>query len=421
MTISEPSVTPREERADTRNGQVSSGPGSGIPICLVGPGWTFTSGISYYTCRLANAVAESHETSVIQLRRLLPRRLYPGRQRVGLERARMTFRANVSVYNGIDWWWGRSLAGALRFLRARRPGILVLEWWTAAALHTYLVLAIAARAFGISVIIELHELQDPGEAGLPVARHYAQWGLRMLLRLSRGCVVHSKSDWRMLESGYGSLNMRVAVAAHGPYDQYRHSVVEGTVASEAAVSAVRAAPRPDVVNLLFFGLIRPYKGLEDLLEVFNELSDEEAAGLWLTVVGETWEGCTEPARLIETSPYSDRITFVNEYVPDEVVAAAFAHADVVVLPYRRSSSSGILHVAMSWGLPVVVTRVGGLPEAADGYRGTVFVEPGDPAMLKSGIMEAVRMTGQRFADPRDWGETVTAICAAADVAPHLER
>jgi hypothetical protein len=158
MTISEPSVTPREERADTRNGQVSSGPGSGIPICLVGPGWTFTSGISYYTCRLANAVAESHETSVIQLRRLLPRRLYPGRQRVGLERARMTFRANVSVYNGIDWWWGRSLAGALRFLRARRPGILVLEWWTAAALHTYLVLAIAARAFGISVIIELHEL-----------------------------------------------------------------------------------------------------------------------------------------------------------------------------------------------------------------------------------------------------------------------
>ena len=117
MTISEPSVTPREERADTRNGQVSSGPGSGIPICLVGPGWTFTSGISYYTCRLANAVAESHETSVIQLRRLLPRRLYPGRQRVGLERARMTFRANVSVYNGIDWWWGRSLARALRFLR----------------------------------------------------------------------------------------------------------------------------------------------------------------------------------------------------------------------------------------------------------------------------------------------------------------
>jgi glycosyltransferase involved in cell wall biosynthesis len=417
MTIGDRDVTHTGSRSDRR----SSESGSGTPICLVGPGWTFTSGISYYTCRLANAVAESHETSVILLRRLLPRRFYPGRQRVGLERARMTYRTDISIHNGIDWWWGRSLVTALRFLRGRRPGILVLEWWTAAALHTYLVLAAAARAFGIRVIIELHELQDPGEAGLPAARHYAQWGLRMLLRLSNGCVVHSKSDWRMLESGYGSLNMRVAIAAHGPYDQYRHSVVEGSPASMSTVSAVRTAPRPDVVNLLFFGLIRPYKGLEDLLRVFNELSGEEAAGLWLTVVGETWEGCTEPTRLIETSRYSDRITFVNEYVPDEVVAAAFAHADVVVLPYRRSSSSGILHVAMSWGLPVVITRVGGLPEAADGYGGAVFVEPGDPAMLKSGIMEAVQMVGRRFADPRDWDETVSAICAAADVCPDPER
>ncbi len=420
MTTSESAVTSREHLAGIRSDSALSKPGSGVRICLVGPGWTFTSGISYYTCRLANAIAESHETSVIQFRRLLPRRLYPGRKRVGLQRASMAYHADVSVYNGIDWWWGTSLAKALSFLRGQRPGILVLEWWTAATLHTYLVLAVAARVLGIRIVIELHELQDPGEASIPVARYYAQWGLRALLWLCHGCVVHSKSDWRMLESSYGSLNMNVAVAAHGPYDQYGANEGDSNPASEAAISAVRAAPRPDVVNLLFFGLIRPYKGLEDLLRVFNELSEEEAAGLWLTVVGETWEGCTEPARLISASPYSDRITFVNEYVPDEVVAAAFAHADVVVLPYRRSLSSGILHVAMNWGLPIVVTRVGGLPEAADGYDGAIFVEPGDPATLKPGIMAAVRMVGQRFADPGDWGETVKAIRAASGIAAEQE-
>lgn len=409
MTISEPDIALTGSRVLPERG-------SGTGICLVGPGWTFTSGISYYTCRLANAVAESHETSVIQLRRLLPRRLYPGRQRVGLQRASMAYQENIAVCNGIDWWWGRSLLRALGFLRARRPGILVLEWWTAATLHTYLVLAVVARTLGMRVVIELHELQDPGEASMPIARHYARWGLRTLLRLSHGCVVHSKSDWRLLESGYGSENVQVAVAPHGPYDQFTASEEYDS----PAISAVRAAPRPDVVNLLFFGLIRPYKGLEDLLQFFNGLSESEAAGLWLTVVGETWEGCTEPARLIKESPHSDRITFVNEYVPDEVVAAAFAHADVVVLPYRRSSSSGILHVAMSSGLPVVVTRVGGLPEAADGYGGAVFVEPGDPAMLKSGIADAVRMAGRRFADPRDWGETVKAVCVAANIAPDPE-
>ena len=151
-----------------------------------------------------------------------------------------------------------------------------------------------------------------------------------------------------------------------------------------------------------------------MLRVFNDLSKEEAAGLWLTVVGETWEGCTEPACLIAESPHSDRITFVNEYVPDEVVGAAFAHADVVVLPYRRSSSSGILHVAMSWGLPIVVTNVGGLPEAAAGYDGAIFIPPDDPAMLKAGINKAIQIVGQRFLDPRNWNETVNAIRFVAD-------
>ena len=144
MTTSESTVTSREHLAEIRSDGALSEPGSDIRICLVGPGWTFTSGISYYTCRLANAMVESHETSVIQFRRLLPRRLYPGRKRVGLQRASMAYRADVSVYNGIDWWWGTSLAKALSFLRGQRPGILVLEWWTAATLHTYLVLAVAA-------------------------------------------------------------------------------------------------------------------------------------------------------------------------------------------------------------------------------------------------------------------------------------
>jgi glycosyltransferase involved in cell wall biosynthesis len=416
MAIIKPGVVAPAESAGLRYDL--SLPESRSRVCLVGPGWTFTSGISYYTCRLANAMAECHETSVLQLRRLLPRRLYPGWKRVGQPRTSMTYRPDVQVWNGIDWWWGSSLVRALRFLRRQRPEVLVLEWWTAATLHTYLVLVAAARVLGLRIVIELHELQDPGEASVLGARHYAQWGLRALLRLAHGCVVHSKSDLRLLESSYGSLRLEIAVAAHGPYDQYGADPGDGSPATRVAISTVRTAPRPEVVNLLFFGLIRPYKGLDDLLQVFNDLSEEEVARLWLTVVGETWEGCTEPEHLIKTSPHADRITFVNEYVPDDVVAAAFGHADVVVLPYRRSSSSGILHVAMNLGLPIVVTRVGGLPEAADGYDGTVFVQPGDPAQLKAGIMQAVKMVGRRFADPRDWGETVKAIDIASGLASH---
>ena len=356
------------------------------------------------------------DTNVILLRRLLPRLLYPGKNRVGLKRASMEYRSDVSVFDGIDWWWGASLVRALRFLRSRRSKILLLEWWTAATLHTYLVLAMVARVSGMRVVLELHELQDPGEAGLALARSYGHWGLRLLIRLAHGCIVHSKADWQLFETNYGPMDVRVALVPHGPYDQYRDLEESADPEIAAVMSAVRTAPRSEgVVNLLFFGLIRPYKGLEDLLRVFNALPREEAERLWLTVVGETWEGCTEPAHLIATSPHADRITFVNEYVPDEVVGAAFAHADVAILPYRRSSSSGILHVAMSWGLPIVVTSVGGLPEAATGYAGAIFVPPGDPARLKEGLMKAAALAGQKFPDPRSWHDTVMAVRMAASV------
>jgi glycosyltransferase involved in cell wall biosynthesis len=385
-------------------------------ICLVGPGWRFTSGISYYTCQLANALADHHKVSVIQMRQLLPRILYPGSKRVGQPRAQHSYRPDVQVYDGINWWWGRSIFGALSFMRSRPPEILVLQWWTATVLHSYLVLVVTARLLGVRIVLEIHELQDTGEARAALVRRYGQYGLRLLLRLSHGCVVHSKADREALEADHDLTNMRVTTVPHGPFDQYSADIEERPF-SKRAVAAVRQAPRPGVVNLLFFGTIRPYKGMEDLLRVFNGLTAQEASGLWLTVVGETWENCREPADLIAASPHRGRITFVNDYVPDEAVSAAFAHADVVVLPYRRSSSSGPLHVAMSWGLPVIVTRVGGLPEAARGYGGAIFVPPGDQQALLAAIRQAAQLAGRRFADPRSWAESIEALLSAADAHP----
>jgi glycosyltransferase involved in cell wall biosynthesis len=387
-----------------------------IEVCIVGPGWRFTSGITYYTCRLASALVDHHAVSVIQLRRLLPKRFYPGRERVGRHQNPMAMPPDVAVFDGIDWWWGLSLLRALAFMRRKRPRVLILEWWTATALHTYLVLAIAARLMGTTIVLEMHESQDPGEASFGLARRYGRWGLGVLFKVSHGCVLHSKADLCLIEESYRLTNVRVGIAPHGPYDLYqaKHG---GSQCDEALVAAVREAPRPGVINLLFFGLIRPYKGLEDLLLVYNGLSKDEVSKLWLTVVGETWDGCTDPARLIAESPHRERISFVNEYVSDDVVSAAFAHADVVVLPYHRSSSSGTLHIAMSLGLPVVVTNVGGLPEAADGYEGAIFVPPHDPLMLKEGITRATKLAGRRFRDPRDWAETADAVFLAAGISP----
>jgi glycosyltransferase involved in cell wall biosynthesis len=401
-------------RAQNQLAAEQSGPESSV--CLVGPGWLFTSGVSYYTCRLANALANSHKVSVVQIRRLLPRRLYPGRRRVGELSSSMSYAATVSVFDGVDWWWGSAILRAILFLRAHRPEVVVLQWWTAATLHTYLVLALAGRVFGSRIVVEMHESQDPGESSYYLARCYGQLGLRLLLRAGHAALVHCEADRVLLEQAFKLRDVPVLVAPHGPYDQYRDTAVDngdGDGHVDAAVALVQAAPRPSAVNLLSFGLIRPYKGLEDLLSAFDGLTAGDAARFWLTVVGETWENCASISDLIEQNSHRERITFVNKYVPDCAVAAAFRHADVVVLPYRRSSSSGVLHIAMSHGLPVVLTSVGGLPEAARDYEGAIFVAPGDPDSLRSGIMRAEHLVGQRFSDPHDWSPVIEAILCVA--------
>ena len=158
-------------------------------------------------------------------------------------------------------------------------------------------------------------------------------------------------------------------------------------------------------------MIRPYKGLEDLIRAFDMLDEREIERFRLTVVGETWENWTLPAECIATSRYRDRITFVNRYVDDKEVARVFDQADGVVLPYRHSSSSGALHIAQSYGLPVVVTRVGGLVEAVNGYDGALLVPPYDLEALCDALRWVQRQQGLRFVNPRSWERIVADFSA----------
>ncbi|HEX4704690.1 MAG TPA: glycosyltransferase, partial [Pseudonocardiaceae bacterium] len=176
--------------------------------------------------------------------------------------------------------------------------------------------------------------------------------------------------------------------------------------------APRSARDDDVCRLLFFGTIRPYKGLEHLIAAFDQLP----ADYRLTVVGETWEGWTAPLELIARSPHRDRITLVNRYVSDDEVTGFFARADAVVLPYVRSSASGPLHIAMSNGLPVVVTAVGGLAEAVADYEGAITVPPADVPALTDALRSVRELAGIRYPDPHSWQRNVDTILAYPRVA-----
>lgn len=377
-------------------------------ICLVGPGFRFLSGVSVYTCTLARALREEYAVSALLVRRLLPRRLYPGATRVGDQLTSLDY-DGIPHFDGIDWYWGRSLVQALVFLGRRRPEVLVLQWWTAAVGHTYLLLALLARLRRVPVLVEVHEVQDTGEAGkAALFGRYGQVVLRALLRLTSGVLLHHEADREALETaGFRLGGTRTAVAPHGPYDHL--AAVAATPPPEFADDPLSAQVADgECRNVLSFGLIRPYKGVEDLVEAFGRLPRPVAERLVLTIVGETWEGWDEPLRRLADCPHRDRVRLVNRYVSDAEAAYVFAEADVLVLPYRRASSSGPLHIAMAQGLGVVLYDLPALRTAAQGYEGLQALPAGDVAALRATLEEIAERPRLRFEPAGDWRRTVEA-------------
>ena len=359
--------------------------------------------MTYYTIRLTNALAQRFAVAIIPMRQLIPTFLYPGRSRVGSISTHLEFDPAVKTMRGIDWFWGLNLVRDLHGLRAWRPDVVIFQWWTGSVLHTYLAVALLARLQGALVIVEFHEVLDTGEQRVPLARAWVRMMGRPFFGLADAFVIHSEADRRAIETRYRVGDRPCVVILQGPNDH--HASTQSNDGSAPFV--LRSAP-PGALNLLFFGIIRPYKGLEDLVRAFELLDVDEVSHYWLTVVGETWEGWDLPIRLIERSRHRARITLVNRFVGDDEVTGYFAGADAVVLPYHRSSASSPASVAMANGLPLVLTAVGGLPEAVASYEGAILVPPRDPHALRDAIRELPQLRGRRYRDPHSWEQSVTA-------------
>ncbi len=377
-----------------------------LRICVVGSGTAFVSGISYYTYFLSQALTAHANVSVILMRRLIPRRFYPGRSRVGADIMSMHTSDFAPTFDGVDWWGFPSIIAARRFLRAQKPDWIIFQWWSGAVLPWYLLLLPEARRCGARIALELHEDQDTGEARIPLVGRLVRRGVRKLVANASTFVVHSEWDRERMATSLGLPLSQVHVVHHGPYTQ---AATTSTSPDAATAGGLR--------TVLFFGTIRPYKGLEFLVRAFEQLPREGGEQWRLLVVGETWEGWRLPLDLIGQSRFRDDIEVINRYVTDEEVPEIFSRASIVALPYLRSSASGPLAMCMSAGLPVVVSAVGGLTEVASRYDGAVLVEPADVDELALGITRASAFIGHTFEDRQSWSDIGLAYSAILERSP----
>ena len=306
---------------------------------------------------------------------------------------------------------GRSILQAFRLLRRRSPDLLIFQWWTAAVLHSYIAMAMAAKLTGTRIIIEFHETQDVGESERLLARWYLKLFFPLLSAMASGCIVHSDHDRDVIIRKGWFSPAETAVAPHGPYDHLTQPVdetAEPEVVAEPRDATVTVDEADPDTRLLYFGVLRPYKGVE-VLAAALELLPDDAAGFRLTAAGEPWEGYTGPFDELRAGRAAGRVTVIDRYVTDDELSQLLAATDVVVLPYLRGSASGPLHVAMSWGLPVVVSDVEGLSAAASRYEGAILVPPGDGVALAAALLAVRQKVGRVYTDPFSWSETVKVV------------
>ncbi len=370
----------------------------GKKVCVVGPSKKFLSGISYYTIRLSNALAARYVVSVVCFRNLLPKFLFPGHKHVGQDLSNLSFNHQVAAFDGMDWNNPLTWYRVYRFLLEQKPDVILLQWWTSSAAHMHLIVCLINLRLRAKIILEFHEVVDPFEESILPIRLYSRLMGRLLIRWADGYVAHSDSDKNLLAEKYGMSAERIQVIPHALYDQYP------LIDRDAARQALSLGS--DYV-IMSFGLIRPYKGIPYLIRAFGELSADLAARSRLLLVGEIWEDRESVVTAINESPYKDRIILLDRYVSDDEVANYFSAADVVVLPYLRASQSGVAHIAMTFGKPIVVSRVGGLEESMAEYSGTYFIPPGDSAAIKDAIVRIMTEQPGPFEPPkRGWGEIV---------------
>lgn len=258
------------------------------------------------------------------------------------------------------------LPDMLRFRRDADADVVHYQWLTVPALDSHLLPKLRPRLMTAHYILP----PSPGRRQVAAAR-------RVFDRMD-AVVAHSEHGAARLRDEVGLDPGRVRVIPHGAFDYLTRLPEEKPLPRELA-----GAEGPVILS---FGLLRPYKGIETLLEAFRRVEDAE---LW--IVGNPRME-VEPLRELAAEA-GGRVRFVTRFVEDAEIPAIFRRADVVALPYLDAEHSGVLYTGLAFGKPLVLSAVGGFPEVA-ATGAARLVPPGDTAALAAVLSE---LTGDEAA------------------------
>ena len=331
-----------------------------MKIALVGPAHPYKGGGARHTTELAHRLAAAgHDVIIESWHAQYPARLYPGQQTVDVPEGEPYPRTRRRLA------WYRPDGWLAEGRRLRPADLVAFAYLTPFQAPPYL--AIMSRLGGKKTAVICHNVlpheRRPGDVTLT----------RALLSRADTVITHSAAQAAQARDLVPGATVRtVAMPAHLPA-----SLPDNQGTERAEVSA------PASTNLLFFGIVRPYKGVDVLLRALAKAPPH----VTLTVAGEFWGDSTEMDNLIAELGVADRVTLRPGYVPADQIPSLFGAADALVMPYREATASQNALLAFSHGVPVITTTAGSLAEPVrDGVDGLTCA-PGDTEDLLRALIE----------------------------------
>ena len=335
-------------------------------IVLLGTAYPFRGGLATFNERLARQLqAEGHEVEVITFTLQYPSFLFPGKTQYSSEQAPADLHITQQVHscNPFNWWKVGNK------IRRMQPDLLISCYWMAFFAPCYGIIERIAKRNGKTRTIALVHNMIPHEPSI-LDKLFAPF----YVRSTDGFVALSESvvqDINHLDKN------------HKPKTSYPHPIYDHygeQMSKEEACQALNL--NPENQYMLFFGLVRAYKGLDLLLDAFGKVKDQ-LPNLQLIIAGEFYEDEEKYRAQLYFNKLNDRVIIHNDFIADADLCKYFGAADLIVQPYKSATQSGVTQVAFHFEKPMLVTNVGGLGEIVHDHKMGYAVEPNAEAIAEA--------------------------------------
>ncbi len=365
-------------------------------IAFLGPAWPIRGGIAQFIAILAEMLEkEGHDVIVFSFIKQYPKLIFPGQEQIDKSKKKieLDIKPILTPYNPLTY--GKTVKAILE----SKPDIVIFKYW----------IPFFAPAFGFI----LRKLRNQGINTLCIfdnIEFHEKW---MFADKFTGYVLKSTTDAiTMSESVFNSLITKfpsfpkehIYKLKHPNYNFYNESNIK---------------PKDKVYNqLLFFGYIKHYKGLDILLEAMP-LILKDNPDLRLVIAGEVYGNKDVYNAIIKKYNLKDKIAFNDRFIANEEVESFFTNSDVCILPYRSATQSGITQLSFSFCTPVIATDVGGLSEIIKDDDNGFLIEPENPASIASAVSRfykeekhrqfSLTIYNQQQNDEFSWNPFITTI------------